>query len=58
MPSGPHPARDLASVTRRAVLVPLTQWAIVDLSGTYRLFARSVDEKVRLQAVADLACTP
>jgi Fe2+ transport system protein B len=39
-------------------LVPLTQWAIVDLSGTYRLFARSVDEKVRLQAVADLACTP
>jgi hypothetical protein len=53
---GPPPARDIAH-TQQTAFGPLTQRAIVDLSGTYRLFARSVDEKVRLEAVPDLAFT-
>jgi len=58
VPPGSHPARDHAHVTYRAVFVPLTQRAIVELSGTTRLFARPVDEKVRLQVVPEVAFTP
>jgi hypothetical protein len=53
----PHPVRDLAHIPQQAAFVPVTQRAIVDLSGTYRLLARSVDEKVRLEAVPALAFT-
>ena len=34
---------------------PATEWAIVDLPGTYSLLARSVDEQVSADAVGELA---
>ena len=34
---------------------PATEWAIVDLPGTYSLLARSVDEQVSADAVRELA---